>query len=792
MAVVKASGALGEYDGSSGSSMVLSIAGAAVGDTIVLFQGIDWTFPVDPALAAPTGAGVTWTSRTTALAADKDNGFNTVWTGAVTAAGTLSVTIASGARDATINGNWYLLEGAWSFVAAGTTNVQPAATTGAAPSLTAAAGDHLFCAWQSVYTSTTAWTGIPATMTDVRTAAVGAGSGAQTSAREERTVAGATGTRTATHSPSAGFTASSILMRPAVTTETVSGADTGTGADLADTAEQGTATDTALGADTQTVAEQAGGVDTGTGTETVAVADTEPLTLVDTGLGADVAELLDVPAEPIDLAEVGTATDAVTFTNADAADLVDTGAATDALDLAEPFAVAELGTAADLAAVDDDRASTDSAAATDAATAGESLGSTDTGVALDLSALVEWVVPAADSGTGTDTVTAAGDVLGLVDTGDGFDLATILDIPFTQFLPLDTGPTYDLVVVARVPQASGPPTFLEVDPIEWQSLSYTNTLSKPQDLTASCLVAGLTEPVLQRLRAMDQLPSELWLLRDGTRVFAGPLVAWQVSGETLTVQALGLLAYLRLMVIAADLRFDQADQFVMAKAMVDQWQSLEFGDFGIDTSSVGVSGKLRDGTWLRDEMKNVGEVIEQLGQRRDGFDAEVDPASRKLQLWYPGKGVDRSGGEDAVVFDARNITSGDVMCSVALGDLASEGFGTGTSVGAAGPLFSAQSNPELRAKFGRVAVTGTWSDVSEQATLDGHVQGLLDARSTALLVPGPKVRVTPDADLDSYSVGDTVSYELHGQLGVSGAFRIRTQRITVAATGAESVDLEFV
>lgn len=416
---------------------------------------------------------------------------------------------------------------------------------------------------------------------------------------------------------------------------------------------------------------------------------------------------------------------------------------------------------------------------------------TDTGVGNDSRAL-QQTRNVTDQGIGTDTRTAQSQPH-LTDGGTGSEFLVVTDIPFTQVLPLRLGTLYELVVVARIPQANGPPHFIEVDPIEWSSLTYTNTLSQPQELEATCQLTSVTEPVLQRLRSPDINATELWLYRNGQVVFAGPLAGWRSSGdETLSISAKGLLAYLRLMMVTADLRFDQVDQFAIVKALVDHWQNQEYGNFGVDTANVALSGVLRDASYLKVEQHNIGQRVEELGRRENGFDVEVDPASRQLQLWYPGKGIDRSTGEDAIVIDERNITSSDVVCSVAIGDLASEAYGSGSSAGGDSTLWSEKANLELRSKYGRSAVAASWSDVSRQETLDDHTLGLLNARGAALIVPGPKTRVTPDADLADYSEGDTINYTLSGALGVTGAYRIRRQRIAVSSTGQESVDLEFV
>lgn len=351
--------------------------------------------------------------------------------------------------------------------------------------------------------------------------------------------------------------------------------------------------------------------------------------------------------------------------------------------------------------------------------------------------------------------------------------------------------SYELVCVARIPQSSGPPLLIEVDPIDWTGLSFTDELSKAPTLNAGCQISNLTEPVLQRLRDLASLPTELWLYRAGKLVFAGPLLVAQTQGggEGVSLYATGLLGYLRWMVVDTDLVYSQVDQFAIAAGLIDQWQSGPYSHFGIDTTGIAPSGIVRDGIYLAKELHPVGQRVEELGSRQNGFDVSVDPAARKLQLDFPQRGVDRSTGEDAIVFDARNVTSSDIVVSAGPGDLASEGYGTGTGGDA---LYSVRSNLELRATFGRTAITGTWSDVSEQSTLDAHVQGLVDARGAALLVPGPNVRVTPDADLGAYDVGDTVSYQVHGSLSIQGAYRLRKRQVTVSKTGQESTSLEFV
>lgn len=352
--------------------------------------------------------------------------------------------------------------------------------------------------------------------------------------------------------------------------------------------------------------------------------------------------------------------------------------------------------------------------------------------------------------------------------------------------------TYELLVIARINQPSGKPLLLQVDPIEgWTTLAYTEQLSTPTQLNVGVKLTTITEPIVQRLRALHELATEIHLYRNGRLVFAGPLVGYEVQNEALTFNAQSAMYYMRWMVITADLVFKQIDQFTIVKTMVDAWQNMASGNFGLDTSGIKPSGVLRDATYLKTELDHVYETVLELAKGDQGFDFSVDPATRALQLWYPQQGVNRSSGADAIVIDAASITNRNIICSVGVNDVASESFATGASPNQV-TFYSTKSNSQLRSNFGRVGVTATFSTISDQPTLDSHAQGLLNARNAALMIPGPDVRVTMDADISSYNIGDTVQYQLHDRLNIRGNFRLHKRTVKVGATGQELVTLEFV
>jgi hypothetical protein len=355
-----------------------------------------------------------------------------------------------------------------------------------------------------------------------------------------------------------------------------------------------------------------------------------------------------------------------------------------------------------------------------------------------------------------------------------------------------TAAVYELVCVARIPQQSGPPTFIQIDPISFDGLSYTQTLNKPSLLNVGCQLSSLTDPIVQRLQNLSTQGTELWLYRNGRLVFAGPWITGQIQNNSLTINAKGLEAYFDMMAVVTDLTFKQIDQFLIGKALVDQWQNLTFGHFGIDTSGITASGVLRDATYLKTELDYVGTMLYNLSQLQNGFDYWVDPTTRQLNMSYPLRGLDRSSGEGAIVFDARNVTNTNLLVSVAPQDVASDAYGTGTSTGATnGTIYSSAFNTQLQATYGRSAIMQNFNGVSVQATLDQYTQALVNARDDVLWVPGPDALVTPDSDLSMYDVGDTVSYTLHEQLGIAGTYRIRQRQIKVEASGKETVTPQF-
>lgn len=347
---------------------------------------------------------------------------------------------------------------------------------------------------------------------------------------------------------------------------------------------------------------------------------------------------------------------------------------------------------------------------------------------------------------------------------------------------------WSLTAVARTPAAATTPTLTEIGPIAAPSISWLRQLRGVPELRFSCLADTLQADIRSRLLTPETAPTEVWLYRDGVLVEAGFVQGYQVQGPSVSFFCPGILGYTAYMHVVSDLAFTGDDQFAIAAELIDQWQTLAYGNYGLDVSGVGTSGVTRDRTYIAAEQHNVLQRLFELGQVDDGFDIHVDPETREVVFTYPERGSDFSG---SVFLDARNISDSGSVVSVAPGDIASEAFGVGT-----GPdqeaLTSTLANTALRETWGRAGVTATFDGVSVQGTLDDHTQALLDARARHLFRPAPGLIPVAGAEADDFDVGDTVNYSFDDGLGLRTIDeRVSQFQVDIDKDGKETLAVSF-
>lgn len=348
-------------------------------------------------------------------------------------------------------------------------------------------------------------------------------------------------------------------------------------------------------------------------------------------------------------------------------------------------------------------------------------------------------------------------------------------------------PTYLAELVARTPALTGPPTLEVVAPLRSTSLSVTEELSRDGAVDLSVPLSQLGPDAKARLADPLMFPCEIRVERDRQLLWQGPLWTVGLQGQTVTIHARGLLAYLKYMVVGPDtgsLTFAGHDQHFIVRDLIDAWQTLDWGHYGLDTTAITASGQTRDRSYDAAELPDFYDLATKLGEVRGGFDLEVT-ADRRVLCHYPDKGQLRDAW-----LDARNIDSADEQRSVADGKVASVAYANTGDDEAALDIAVATDQAVLEA-FGRAAHATSRDGVRVQSTLDDAAQAALDARKATDWQPGPGIRPVAEMGIDDVAVGDWLEYRYDAGLGlVSDQVRVVKRQVSVDADGAERLGLE--
>ncbi len=335
-------------------------------------------------------------------------------------------------------------------------------------------------------------------------------------------------------------------------------------------------------------------------------------------------------------------------------------------------------------------------------------------------------------------------------------------------------PEYEAVLVDRIPHPTGgsAPTLTEID-----RLSILDKVTWSKELNGDGFASVSTRPerlevdIAERLLIPDERPMELWIFRDGTHVYSGPLIGIQVQGQnrTITFHSRGLAYYTRYMFLTADFSRTTVDNFTVVRDLIATWQDQSYGHFGIfDEVGTPLSGNTIDVDYKRVEVVNIAQTIGNLSLPAvDGFDFEFNPSDRRLYLYSPQRGADKTG---SIVIDNRNLVQHSMFMDLTAGDFATTAIGVATGFELInGPFWSQKTNATRRSQFGYAGLGGRWSNITSQATLDDMVQALIDTHSNFPLSfggsggekEGGTTKIKPTEGFGPLDVdpGDTISID---------------------------------
>ena len=353
-------------------------------------------------------------------------------------------------------------------------------------------------------------------------------------------------------------------------------------------------------------------------------------------------------------------------------------------------------------------------------------------------------------------------------------------------------PDYDVMLVERVPQSgSGPNLNLIDEIIPKEKIGWsTELIGDGGFITLAAAPDQQSQDVKDVLIDIAETACEIWLYRDSTLVQAGPIIGVQTQGPTIIILARALAYYLKYMFVTTDLTFTNIDDYVIGKGLIDHWQALTFGDFGIDTSTIGTSGFTRTIEYIAHEAPNVFQKLEALSEKQDGFEWHVDPFTRKM-IFEARRGSDKSVD---VILDNRAIASPNTHFSVAQGDYANHAIATGATVSGTTTRVGTKINTTARGKFGRAGLSIAVDEAETQATVDEYAQSLLDMSDHVHFIPaiGSAIPIL-GAGIEDFDVGDTIHWVYDYGLGKFRVDRDVYKRfVSVSKTGEETMTVEFV
>ncbi len=353
---------------------------------------------------------------------------------------------------------------------------------------------------------------------------------------------------------------------------------------------------------------------------------------------------------------------------------------------------------------------------------------------------------------------------------------------------------YEAVVVARNPVLSGPATFTELDRIvPLKSIAWSKELNRDGFGSVSIAPQDLPTSVGDAVRDPANNPIELWVYRNGIKVFAGPIIGYQIQGEehTMTLVSRSILYYLRWMLPTQDYDWSTGeDPLVIAKTLIDDWQALTYGHFDIDTSTMGTSATSRELVIRKSDLQTVSRIITDLQLEDTGFDFYIDPITRDFITGTPIIGSDIS---NTFIIDNRNLRATNIFIDMTAGDFGTYLIMSGTDPDLTAPLIAERTSGENA--FGRVGLGINFDGVLSQATLDRYADAAIQTFSLPRLQLGSQgssthIIVVEDIGPMDVTPGDTVAFQYDAGFGAFDELRdVLAVYVSAQEDGAEDVSL---
>jgi len=276
---------------------------------------------------------------------------------------------------------------------------------------------------------------------------------------------------------------------------------------------------------------------------------------------------------------------------------------------------------------------------------------------------------------------------------------------------------------------------------------------------------------------------EIWIFRNGSQIFAGPL--WDATAssdaKTLSCGAMGLLDYFDKRLVGAQ-SFSVVDQGSIAWGMINASQSLTDGNLNI-TQGTTTTGITRSASWRTFDNKYILEAIQDMQAMTSGFDFYIDASARTFNAIYPRP-------------QRNNNLTLTYPIHIKRYSVQFMGKFLSNSVGVAGtdPAYSNAVDTTSRSTYGLREYGDSYRDAATVTDLNNYASKLRDIRKDVKAYP----TITLHQDLidifdpNTIKYGDLVGIDIRdGYVQINQTMRYVAAQVTVDKQGSETVILYF-
>ena len=300
-------------------------------------------------------------------------------------------------------------------------------------------------------------------------------------------------------------------------------------------------------------------------------------------------------------------------------------------------------------------------------------------------------------------------------------------------------------------------------------VSFTQQLNQSGSFQGHLLLSGVNAAAFNIDASTIPGRNAIYVDRNGVLVWGGVIWgrSYNSTDQTLSLSALEFMSYFGHRRITSTTAFNNIDQLVIAKTLIQNAQNATYGNIGVlyNTQGQTTSGVLVDRVYYDYELKTVFNAIQDLSRQRNGFDFDIDVyydnitglPVKAFNTFYPKLGTTWSASNPSALvfnFPAGNIVEYEYPEDGSIVANRIYALGAGSNEG---KLISvAEDVTKFAEGWALLEEQSNYSDVTDQQVLDELAVGQVNAQS----YPPTTVKVVVPPFVDpvygTYQVGDEV------------------------------------